>query len=283
MKIGKNIAVDNNINRIFFTVSIFFLILTLFAFAGFKVYDIAIKDKTAPVVTVPSGILEVSVKVTETDLLKDISAIDDKAGDVSNTLMIEKMSSINTNNERTVYYVAIDKYNNVGKAERVIHYTDYKLPEFTMDNGCFIVKNDATINILNYIKASSVVDGDITSFLKYSFDSKLDTSTLGEYPVQFYVTDSAGGVSKLDTTLVVATENDLHEKIKLKHYLVYINVGDEFDPASYVISGSYEGDLEIDSQVNTNQKGTYTVDYYVTNNTKYNTYKGRSRLIVIVK
>ena len=263
--------------------SILFLVVTLVAFAGYRIYSRLIVDRTPPVVTAPESVLEESVSVTEKQLLAGVKAVDEKDGDVSDTLTVEKLSSIDSDNNRIIYYVALDEHNNVGKAQRTLHYTDYQLPEFAMENGCFIVKIDGTINIRNYIKADSVLDGDLTSFIKYSFDSKLDTSTLGEYPIQLYVTDSAGGVSKLDTTLVVVSDSELHEKIYLKKYLVYLNVGDSFDPFDYILETGYKGTVEIDSNVNTEQRGTYLVDYFLINSTAYNTYRGRTRLIVVVK
>ena len=263
--------------------SILFLVVTLLAFIGYKIYNRVLVDKIPPVVTAPESVMEMSVSVTDEKLLKGVKAVDDKAGDVSDTLTVEKMSPIDHDNNRIVYYIALDENNNVGRAQRILHYTDYELPEFSMKNGCFIVKIDGTINIMNYVRASSILDGDLSSFIKYSFDSRLDTSTLGEYPVQLYVTDSAGGVSKLDTTLVVVSEAELHEKILLNQYLVYLNVGDSFNPYEYVTPDSYKGTLEIDSNVNTAQRGTYQVDYYVINSTAYNTYRGRARMIVVVK
>lgn len=283
MKKEKNAFIEKYFTSKTAKISMLFLIVTVFVFAGYKVYEITIKDNVPPVVTAPSSILNASVSITNKELLAGVTAVDEKSGDVSGTLMVEKLSSINQDNNRTVYYIALDKNNNVGRAERTLHYTDYELPVFTMDNGCFIVKIDQTIDIMKYIRAYSILDGDLSSFVKYSFDSKLDTSTLGAYPVQLYVTDSAGGVSKLDTNLLVVSDSEIHEKIKLSTYLVYINVGDEFNPEDYVIEGSYTGEISVESTVNTDQKGTYCVDYYVTNTTQYNTYKGRTRLIVIVK
>ena len=283
MRKERNKTVVNSFNSRMSKVSIAFLVLTVFVFVGYRVYETVLTDKTSPFVTAPSSVLEASVSVSDEELLAGVKAVDDKDGDISDTLMVEKMSSISQDNSRIVYYVALDKHNNVGRAQRTLHYTDYELPVFNMDYGCFIVKINQTIDIMNYISAYSSLDGDLSSFVKYSFDSMLDTSTLGEYPVQFYVTDSGGGVSKLDTNLVVVSDSDLHENIKLYTYLLYLNVGDEFNPDDYVISDSYEGKLSIESDVNTSQKGTYYVDYYVTNTTNYNTYKGRTRLIVIVR
>ena len=205
----------NQLTRKASKLSVIFLVISLLAFLGYKIYNRMIIDKTPPIVTAPESVLEASVSVTDNDLLRGVKAEDNKAGDVSDTLIVEKLSSIDSENNRIIYYIALDQNNNVGRAQRTLHYTDYQLPEFAMENGCFIVKIDGTINIMNYIKASSVLDGDLSSFIKYSFDSRLDTSTLGEYPLQLYITDSAGGVSKLDTTLVVVSENELHEKIRL--------------------------------------------------------------------
>ncbi len=279
----KRKVIENNFVSTMSKISVILLMVTLLVFAGYKAYDMGIKDKAAPVIIVPESVLSVSVRATESDLLREIQANDDKSGDVTDNVLIEKLSSIDSDNNRTIHYVAMDDSNNVGRAERLLHYTDYKRPEFSMTNGSLIVKIDGTINIMDYIKANSILDGDLSGFVKYSFDNKLDTSTLGEYPVQFYVTDSAGGVSKLDTTLLVVSESELQERLLLKQYLLYINLGEDFVPNDYISEEAVYDQLDIESNVNIDQRGTYYVDYYATRITPRNTFNSRARLIVIVR
>ncbi len=279
----KKKVIENNFVSTMSKISVIFLMVTLLVFAGYKAYDMGIKDKTAPVITVPDSVLSVSVRATESDLLRDVKASDDKSGDVTDNVLIEKLSSIDSDNNRTIHYVALDDSNNVGRAERTLHYTDYKLPEFSMTKGSLIVKIDGTINIMDYIKASSILDGNVTGFVKYSFDDKLDTSTLGEYPVQFYVTDSAGGVSKLDTTLLVVSDSEVQEPFLLRQYLAYVNMGDDFVPNDYISEEMVYDQLDIETNVNVDQRGIYTVDYYATRITPRNAYNSRARLIVIVR
>ena len=53
---------------------------------------------------------------------------------------------------------------------------------------------------------------------------------------------------------------------------------DAFDPAAYYAGADVEGDLSIQSNVNTAQAGSYYADYYVTNGAR----TGKTRLVVVV-
>ena len=68
------------------------------------------------------------------------------------------------------------------------------------------------------ITADSVLDGDLTSNIKYSLKKTVNTQAAGDY-------------------------------------LIYLSVGDAFDPNAYFNSADKEGELTVQSNVNTAKAG----------------------------
>ena len=67
--------------------------------------------------------------------------------------------------------------------------------------------------------------------------------------------------------------------MSLKEYLVYLDKGQSFDPYAYYNGADAEGELSIESNVNTEEEGSYYVDYVVNGFGG----KGKNRLIVVVR
>ncbi len=261
------------------TLSIIVLILTAISFLIFQGYEHFIKDNVSPVITVPDELIEAPVAVTDEELLQGVTAKDDRSGDVSNTLIVEKLSPVDSNKQRTITYVAIDEAMNVARKTRTLQYTDYDYPQFTMTSS-FLVPEGYNANLLDSIYASSVLDGDLSDFIKYSVEGYLDLNTVGSYPISFSVTDSAGGTSVLDTTVTVFDRTGGVIDVELVRYLLYLPVGAGFDPNAYLVGTSNSNaDVSITSNVNTSQPGTYNVDYKAETANSV----GYARMIVIVK
>lgn len=61
--------------------------------------------------------------------------------------------------------------------------------------------------------------------------------------------------------------------------LIYLSVGDAFDSNAYFDSADKEGELTVQSNVNTAKAGSYYVDYIV----NAGAISGKSRLVVVVQ
>ena len=231
-------------------------------------------DNSAPEITFGQDVLEVSVAVTEEELLADASAADKKDGDVSNTVIIESMSKLLENNERIVTYAAFDGDNNVGKAERRIRYTDYTSPKFSMEEP--LKASSLTIDLselLNPLRVTDCIDGDLTSQMIISNTNIQGMSSEGfsaTYEVQ--VTNSCGDVA----SLVLPVEIKLNEKtnvsggyaqLELSEYLVYVKKDGSIDYQKYVESAMVNGEvctseyISIESDVDYSKPGTYVATY----------------------
>lgn len=257
--------------------SIILVIISAVIFVGFRIYEQSKSDHVPPVISYGEEELVVSVEADEKELLKDVKAEDNKSGDVSDALVIEKLSNFTEEGERIITYAAIDENGNVGRKERILRYEDYKAPQFSL-NGSLRYPTGKKINVLNGITASSSLDGDLTDNIKYSLETTLNTMSPGKYPVEFRVMDSAGNTTYLNTELEVYEASEERIKVSLTNYIVSMNVNDSFNPQQYYSGADEQGSLEIQSNVDITAPGVYYVDYIVKSQMKM----GKSRLIVVV-
>ncbi|ODR35242.1 hypothetical protein [Eisenbergiella tayi] len=90
-------------------IDIVLLAVCLFLYLG--------KDRTAPVISFGENLASYEEGMDEELLLEGVTAVDAKDGDVSGSLLVEKVTGT-TGKEVIVTYVARDSANNVGKASR---------------------------------------------------------------------------------------------------------------------------------------------------------------------
>lgn len=214
------------------TIAIF--IFAVLAFGFYKYSTIANYEALGPEIQMEESSITVSVAATEEELLQGITATDKKDGDVSDSLIIETMGNFIEHGRRTITIAAFDSDNHVTKATREVVYSDYQSPQFSLSEPLKFPKN--TSNILQYINANDVLDGNLTSNIKIVSDYHVDTSEEGEYHVEFTVANSAGDVSEFPVTVEiydVAKENQ-KPHIDLSQYVIYTPLGVAIDPWRYV-------------------------------------------------
>ena len=102
-------------------------IVTLCLFIFFYIQTIHL-DKTIPEITIPPGILEVSLSADRSELLQGLSAYDKKDGDLTDTIIIESISRFTEPGVAMVTYAVCDSDNHVGSASRKIRYIDDTAP-----------------------------------------------------------------------------------------------------------------------------------------------------------
>ena len=124
-----------------------------------------------------------------------------------------------------------------------------------------------------------MLDGDLTSNITYSLEKTVNTQAAGEYPIEFRVMDSGGNTVYLKTQISISDKSYAGIDVKLKDYPIYLSVGDAFDPNAYFDSADKEGELTVQSNVNTAKAGSYYVDYIV----NAGAISGKSRLVVVVQ
>ena len=259
-------------------ISVVLLFLSVAAFIVFRAYLGIVQDHTPPVLSCEEEELRVTVEATTEELLQGVTAMDDRSGDVSDTLVIESMSDFTNDGTRMVTYAAVDDSGNVGRCERTVKYVGYQPPTFHL-SAPLSFPVEGNVDIFSIITADSVLDGDLTFNIKYSLGEVIDIKTPGSYPIEFRVMDSGG------TTVYLKTQVEIYERdyagidVILSDYLVYVAKGSYFDSADYYVGADQEGTISIRSDVNTGETGTYFVDYIVSGNG----INGKSRLTVVVQ
>lgn len=177
------------------------IILVTIGIGAYYVHNHFEANNEPPVITIADGSDSFSVKATEEDFLRGVSAEDKEDGNVTDSIIIESISQIYNGNTRSIVYVAFDSNNHVRKLEREIKYTDYKAPEFK--NSSFIsVPTGATHEILDELKVIDVIDGDISDQIKLEINS-VQTGIPGKYPIRATVTNSCGDVVTKDVLVTV--------------------------------------------------------------------------------
>ena len=291
--------------------SLALLIISIILF-GMDVYNKKIVgDQTGPEFHMDTNLVEVSVKDKEEKLLDEMTAVDVKDGDVTDSIIVEAVSPFTGTGHRIVTYAAFDSDNHVTHAKRELAYTDYEDSQFHLAKQLSFPMN--ATNLLDGITVNDCLDGDLTKNVRMMSDEEIDTSHVGEYKARLKVTNSAGGVSYLPVTIEIydASVKYKFPQIKLTDNVVYVEKGADFDEREYVDSivingtdysltdsdGTYGASylspdntdktiglnrVDIESDVDTDVSGYYEVVYSI-DDTVYATGIGNARLYVVVK
>lgn len=177
------------------------IVVVVLGIGAYYVHNHLEAHNQPPVITIENSSDVFSVKATEEDFLRGVSANDAEDGNVTDSLIIESISQLYKNNTRSIVYVAFDSNNNVTKQEREIKYNDYKSPKFLNDSS-ISVPTGAVEEILAELKVEDVIDGDITSQVKLEINS-VQKGIPGKYPIRATVTNSCGDVVTKDILVTV--------------------------------------------------------------------------------
>lgn len=267
-----------------------FRIIVLIAFVFVSIASAAVyisekigTDRTIPQITVEEEMIEVSLKATDEELLKGVTAYDEKDKDLTERIIIESVSGFIDKGISKVTYAVCDSDNNVAKATRKIRFKDYQSPKFEVtENLCFSLYE--YIDITEIIKARDSIEGNITDRIIITSDD-YSSSIAGAYSIDVSVTNSKGDTSTVQLPLIVEDRPISVPKIELSEYLVYAKKGASIDFNTYLVDAiqgerSLKNKVTLESNVDFNKPGTYHVHYYVTDTDDL---RGHSVLTVIVE
>lgn len=276
----------------------------MYLYMGYKNQDVE-----PPVLQAKTDTLTVSITSDESEFLKDVTAKDNRDGDISDRVLIEKIEKKEGGkvNEFLVTYIAFDQASNVGYLTREVSYKDYRLPHFSLDVPLRFPEN-RQFSLLDYFKANDCLEGDISSNITLEDNSGIlkDAPRAGFYEVTVSVANSYGDTAVLPV-LVEIYENNYEEQMNRPHiiltkYITYVKRGDMFEAESFLdyVEGQgrfyvdYAGReleegaqtigteaIQIESDVNTEVPGVYSVLYAYTSGKTGVT--GNARLIVVVE
>ena len=268
-------------------------------FLGYRAWDGLQTDKTPPQISIGQESLQVSVSAPKSALLKGVTAEDNQDGDVTDSLLVEKISMVDGDGTIEVSIAAFDASGNVAKTIRTARYTDYQGPRFSL-NRSLTFAQDSNFDLLAAISATDPKDGNIQHRIRATSLDNSAVSAVGNHEVEFRVTNSLGDTVRVTLPVTVYAADAYGLELELKNYLVYLKTGSSFDADHYLyavsrglnsvslmdgIPSNYS--IRTSGEVNTSRPGVYPVDYTVTyiqptvDGTQY--ISGIARLIVIVE
>ena len=259
-----------------------FVVVTA-VFGVFYVSEKRTTDTTIPVITVDGELIEVSFEATNEELLKGVTAYDEKDKDITDKVIVESVSKFLDKGICKVVYAVCDNDNNVVNATRKIKFKNYESPKFALKKSlCFSIYDKA--NITNAIVATDCIDGDISKSIIVTSEDYAG-SVAGVFNIDISVTNSKGDVSNLKLPLVIEDRSLSAPVIHLNQYLIYTEIGQEIDFESFLVGVESKVDkisvdsVRIESNLNVDEEGIYSVHYYVTDSKGA---QGHSILNVIV-
>lgn len=276
---------------------ILLLAVCLLVYQGYRLLDRISTDTVPPQISVPAEAAVLSVHDPEEMLLQGITATDKTDGDVTASLVVEKMWMTDTDGMFNVRYAAFDRAGNVAKVDRQVQYTDYEGPRFVLERP-LVYRQNYTYDALQDIRAEDMLDGDISHRIRAT---SLDTQSAmapGIHDVQFRVYNSLGDSVELTLPVEVIEADSNPAELFLTDYLVYLDAGDSFNVRQYLDSFVWSGkttslanglpanySLKTSGEVDTQVPGVYSVTYQVTYAAGYSSQviTGCSKLIVVVE
>lgn len=224
--------------------SIIIFILSAAVFCFFKISDKKSEDTNGPVIHMTENSIEVSTTAGKEELLAGVTATDEKDGDVSGSIVIERMTNFTEKGKRTMIIAACDSDHNVTKETREIIYSDYQSPTFELEAPLNFSVNATSFT--DGLTASDRLDGDLTHNIKMSV-SENKMYTAGDYQVLFSVSNSAGDVTSLPVTVTLYDPSEIRyaPEIVLTDYLVYVKKGASISPWSYIDEVNYRGTVYV--------------------------------------
>ncbi|MBQ8830101.1 MAG: hypothetical protein IJ017_00695 [Oscillospiraceae bacterium] len=266
------------------------IILCLAVFAGYKLIVSAATDTKAPVISA-LGDIQVEVAADYSAFLTGVSASDNRDGDVTGSIVVEKVELLDSDGTISVTYAAFDSAGNVAKTERTGMYTDYESPRFTLSAP--LAFSSSNFDVLKIVGATDKIDGNIQHRVRATLMDDASITSMGVHDVQFRVTNSLGDAVEIILPVEVYSGSGYNAKLTLTDYLIYLPVGADFDEDDYLnamvcygeevaLSGENRNKYSVHTNgyVDTDTPGVYTISYEVVYN---QIYIGYSKLIVVVE
>lgn len=186
------------------------------------------QDRQAPVIKVKKADLTYQEGQGYGELLKGVSAEDNRDGDLTDEVFVDRVVQIK-DGKAIVYYGVMDKAKNVGTAKRIVNYVE--------DENAHPKTEDTAAENTEQSQDASTAQNEPAKA-----DTNNDLTPVGEAPVIALTTDQV--------TIAAGTEFDLMSVVK--------GVADGSDDAD-----SLSTRISVDGQYDVNTPGSYLLHYYV--------------------
>lgn len=214
--------------------SLIIVILCGIATVAYNIVFIKSKDRTPPIISVSPEYMDLSVTADSTSYLLGVTARDNKDGDVTSSIVIEKIGKLTQEHTAVVTFVAFDQAGNLSRATRTLHFTDYEPAVFHLSKA-LIYPASSSPNVLDRVTAHDQVDGDISDKIKGALLSPVaNLNSVGIHEVEFRVTNSLGDTSYITLPVEIYDATEFNASVELTDYLVYVEKNASFKPESYL-------------------------------------------------
>ena len=278
------------------------IVLCIGAWMGYRTFDSFQTDQKAPEIQVQDTGLILSVQDSRDQFLQGISAVDNRDGDVTDSLIVERIRLVDASTGKiSVTVAAFDNSGNVAKAVREATYEDYRSPQISLQKALVFTQGTG-FDPLSAIGAWDMVDGDITHRVRATSMDESSVSEVGIHPIRFRVTNSLGDTTEVEIPVEVVSSGVYNAQLELTDYIIYLKKGQSFHERDYLDTFQYGASsvslngslpayysLKTYGNVNYNVPGVYALAYKVTYDRAAATgyasedWVGYSRLIVVVE
>ena len=230
------------------------------ALLGWTLYQVSLMDTVSPQITDSVGELHLQAAADDTALMEGLTATDDRDGDLTDRIMVERISRFSQLGVCQVSYVVFDTAHNFCRYQRTVIYDDYVSPRVQLTQP-LMYRLGEQISIMDRIRLYDCLDGDITYALKLE-SSNVPDNTVGVYEIELRATNYYGDEIYAKIPLNIGNYSADAPQIQLTEYLAYTRVGDDFSPLDYVESvtdrtgaSSPVDQLKVISQVDLSKPG----------------------------
>lgn len=242
------------------------------------------EDPTRPTITSDVEVLELPCAYSQEQMLSGLHAYDERDGDLTSEILVGEISRFQQEGTCEVTYVVFDSSNQPATLTRQVVFTDYRSPQFTLTQPLVFVQGRGS-SASSYVGATDMLDGDISPSVRMT-DSNISYSVAGYYEMDVEVTNSFGDLAEATLPVHIVEQYQQSLTIELTQNLVYLSVGETFQPYNYVSSVTTSNGSQIDtdnvstvSDVDTSTPGCYEVQYNVSSGGS----QGITWLVVIVE
>ncbi len=250
-------------------IGIFFSVVLCLALVAGVGYYVVSRDTEGPEIIVSNQMLSYTEGQDKSELLAGVTAVDEKDGDVSDSLVVETVKPGKTGDRAIAVYVAMDSHSNVTRMEYEIAY----------QGG-----DSSTLNTVNPVPGGE--EAEITEAPQESTEPPVSEEPEGE--------NGAEGDAD-ETALRQQAEADIaalpagSPVVRLSQYSVTLSTRDTFNYANYIdsITDDHDtrdelyGGIQVDrSDLDMSQPGTYDVTYRVVDSNGNGSNTAHLRIII---
>lgn len=167
------------------------------------------EDRTPPIINTQYSVKTYYHGMKEEELIKGIKAYDERDKNVSDTIIVDSIVIANDKKTAVIIYAAKDNSNNISKVKRRLKYfkenqnvdenymESNKNPRIKLIQRELTIKKGTTFNGILYV--DQAVDDKDEAMKLVRIDGTYDVNQVGTYELLYYIVDSDGNKSNIET------------------------------------------------------------------------------------